>query len=658
MESYYIIAGSSPLLAVALGVAEIGQNPSALVNGLNSNIATVGQPTVRLSGPSAAFSVGGFQLPGGATPAAGQQIAVINTTAQTMTVVNEDASSAAVARLTTQTGQNVILQPKAGTLNFVFDGTTLRWILQSAGVVQAKEYDVRDYGAAPSASAATNDAAFLSAVTAAANAGGGLVYAHGGTYNLNNTLALPVGVSLRGDGPGITVLSWGQANDCLDLHSGSTVAAHQFLKDFTITGNATALDGVSVTNRYLLRVEGVDVSNCVQRAFYHLGTYRCSMRDCFLGSNGSQATAKNITGATNANPTVIHAVAHGIANGRPVTIASVGGNTGANGNWTATLVDADHFSIQADTHLGSAYTSGGTAQDMGYAQIEIDGCTTWTWRDCHISGGNASTPSGFRVDRSNVVMLSGGSIESTGIAWQVAALYEASSTPYGITFDGVDFEGAGDHYGEAGYGWQGAAASGAVFGLRILGGQCATASNVYCYKFRATDSTFIDRHAMISASNCALWFEGSNNARQSVGVNGPKTGAVVYMKIGGSTVAAAGWGMPWSYVGSQPQAYDGYADGGMPQGSAVVSVSTPSGPVGAWTTNNSSPQNVTNILGAGGFAGQSLYIMNGDGGNTTLKNAAGGTGQMYLNGGVDVLLSGNSGVTLVTDGTGLNWVQM
>ena len=52
----FVITGSTPIQFVALPIAAAGQNPATLSNGLNSNIATGGQPTVRLSGPSAAFS--------------------------------------------------------------------------------------------------------------------------------------------------------------------------------------------------------------------------------------------------------------------------------------------------------------------------------------------------------------------------------------------------------------------------------------------------------------------------------------------------------------------------------------------------------------------------------------------------------------------------
>lgn len=69
-----------------------------------------------------------------------------------------------------------------------------------------------------------------------------------------------------------------------------------------------------------------------------------------------------ITGATNANPTVVSAVGHGFSTGDSVTIAGVGGNTGVNGTWTITRLTSDTFSIPVNTSGGSAYTSSGAVQ--------------------------------------------------------------------------------------------------------------------------------------------------------------------------------------------------------------------------------------------------------------------------------------------------------
>ncbi len=78
----------------------------------------------------------------------------------------------------------------------------------------------------------------------------------------------------------------------------------------------------------------------------------------------SAAETGVVTGATNATPIVITSANHGLTTGQRVTVASVGGNTAANGTWTITRVDADTFSL--DTSVGNgAYTTGGTWTTTG-----------------------------------------------------------------------------------------------------------------------------------------------------------------------------------------------------------------------------------------------------------------------------------------------------
>jgi hypothetical protein len=67
-----------------------------------------------------------------------------------------------------------------------------------------------------------------------------------------------------------------------------------------------------------------------------------------------------ITAASNATPIVVTSAAHGLSTGDPVTVASVGGNTAANGDFVVTRIDANSFSLDGSVGNG-AYTSGGTA---------------------------------------------------------------------------------------------------------------------------------------------------------------------------------------------------------------------------------------------------------------------------------------------------------
>lgn len=78
-----------------------------------------------------------------------------------------------------------------------------------------------------------------------------------------------------------------------------------------------------------------------------------------------------ITGATNATPIKITATSHGYKSGQKVTIASVGGNTAANGTWTVTSVDPNNFTLNNSIGNG-AYTSGGVSVNADWG-----GCHVW-----------------------------------------------------------------------------------------------------------------------------------------------------------------------------------------------------------------------------------------------------------------------------------------
>ena len=74
-----------------------------------------------------------------------------------------------------------------------------------------------------------------------------------------------------------------------------------------------------------------------------------------------------ISDATTATPIVITCAPHGLTSGAVVTIASVGGNTAANGTFVITVLSATTFSLNNSVGAG-AYTSGGTATYAGTMQ--------------------------------------------------------------------------------------------------------------------------------------------------------------------------------------------------------------------------------------------------------------------------------------------------
>jgi hypothetical protein len=121
-------------------------------------------------------------------------------------------------------------------------------------------------------------------------------------------------------------------------------------------GGNTAANGadwfVTVINKVSVSLQG-SVGN---------GAYTSGGKAAVQGPEcGYMGSLLDVTGASNASPIVITtALAHGLKTGQQVAIASVGGNTAANGDWTVTRLSATTFSLDGSTGSG-AYTSGGTA---------------------------------------------------------------------------------------------------------------------------------------------------------------------------------------------------------------------------------------------------------------------------------------------------------
>ena len=88
--------------------------------------------------------------------------------------------------------------------------------------------------------------------------------------------------------------------------------------------------------------------------------------------NAAAFETGSVTGATNASPIVITSAAHGISTGQAITISGVGGNTNANGNYIATAIDTNTFSLNGTTG-NSAYTGGGTWSTTGLYAVTLSG---------------------------------------------------------------------------------------------------------------------------------------------------------------------------------------------------------------------------------------------------------------------------------------------
>ena len=78
----------------------------------------------------------------------------------------------------------------------------------------------------------------------------------------------------------------------------------------------------------------------------------------------SSETPVVVAAASNASPiSITTSTPHGFPTGVGVTISGVSGNTAANGNWTVTVADSTHFTLNSSTGNGG-YISGGTASSL------------------------------------------------------------------------------------------------------------------------------------------------------------------------------------------------------------------------------------------------------------------------------------------------------
>lgn len=89
--------------------------------------------------------------------------------------------------------------------------------------------------------------------------------------------------------------------------------------------------------------------------------------------SASSLESGNVSGATNASPIVVSyndAPIPRVVVGQSVTIASVGGNTAANGTFVVSAVTSGTFTLTGSAGNG-AYTSGGTWRTTGLYKVTI-----------------------------------------------------------------------------------------------------------------------------------------------------------------------------------------------------------------------------------------------------------------------------------------------
>lgn len=142
--------------------------------------------------------------------------------------------------------------------------------------------------------------------------------------------------------------------------------------------------------------------------------------------------ARTITGAADngSGEIRITAVGHGYATGVKVHIAGVTGTTEANGDWTITVIDADHFDLDGSTFV-NAYVSGGTARFGVFAITDIGRLV----RIQHSSTWGYATIVGYTdVSRVTADVESNFGATTAQTAWRLGAWSDTTGYPVCVTF--------------------------------------------------------------------------------------------------------------------------------------------------------------------------------------------------------------------------------
>lgn len=105
--------------STSTGAVSLGDTELTLANGNNNNLGAGYTAFTHIIGPSAAFAITG--IAGGET---GRIVILTNTTAQTMTLAHQSASSSAVNRIISPTGADLAV---TGSCLLIYDSSNQRW---------------------------------------------------------------------------------------------------------------------------------------------------------------------------------------------------------------------------------------------------------------------------------------------------------------------------------------------------------------------------------------------------------------------------------------------------------------------------------------------------------------------------------------------------
>jgi hypothetical protein len=360
-------AGVRSLLAVAYSAAG-GQSPFipqsltglTLANGLNLAVALpVGPGLARVTGPTAAFTVGGIIAEAG-----GVMAMFANATAFTMTLYHEHASATAANRLSLPNARNVDI-PAGSIIILGYDSSSLRWRIASP---------IGQFGAAPTADSTLAIARSASGNWAGFNAptlNRSFLWGTGGSGVLQEGVAWKwmfndAGALVIGTVPWASVTSKPTTLAGYGISDAAPIASPTFTGNPTAPTPATSDNDTSLATTAFVRSAidtyggGVKAVTAVSPANYGAG----STSGFYSTSSGTTPRGPSLTGTTITNTTTnilniagkgyLRFLSLGRSAGGPVTLTVTidGVNVIDNAQYTVSGVLGTHFNVSIVGGIG------------------------------------------------------------------------------------------------------------------------------------------------------------------------------------------------------------------------------------------------------------------------------------------------------------------
>ena len=450
------VANQNAAIRLSASAAQINQDLITLANptGLNSDIEMPAPnlSSVRIQGATGAVILGGFKPYPGQSWGAGQPLDVQVLTDDAVTIRNADASSTSTNRITTPTGQDVLLPPgQTPQCRFVYDGTTGKLVLQgtfhSVAVVNVKDFGATGNGTTDD-TAALNAAMTYAATTyftdpVTGNQSGGIrLFFPAGIYCVSSSIVLPAtgeaNLVIEGAGEGATIIK--------GTVGGIWLLSQQY-------GNNVAQAGF-VRVRHITFQSAVPVSTWQANHSYSAGQYvtsgqsnliwRCTTSgtsgsympygylSCGLGYAGTTTPQVFLTGAPAASyERITLAITAGGARGTATFQYSTNGGQSYNGTniATAATVALGATGLTANFATGTyvAYTSG--LNDPGYYATPVPG-----YGMSGIRGTTITESTGVAW----TACEGGGILQYNGGEWHIEDCTFNGNLPVAVCYDGTE----------------------------------------------------------------------------------------------------------------------------------------------------------------------------------------------------------------------------